>query len=66
MKDFQQSVDAITERYKRKPELVLDFRPQISDTMVIIPKLVLKNKGNLPAELSSITIKVSTQNVIES
>lgn len=65
VKDFQLSVDAMTERYNRKPKLVLDFRPIIEDSIFIIPKFALKNEGSMEAELSSISIQIPTRNIVD-
>ncbi len=65
IKEFQLSVEAMTERFNRKPKLVLDFKPIVNDSTFIIPMFVLRNEGTTEAELSSISIIVPNQNVIE-
>ena len=62
--DFKSTVDAMTERFNRKPELNVDLHTYLTDTSRVIYKIVITNRGNLLADIYRMTYKIDSNYVI--
>ena len=64
MTAFEGTVNALNERYNRKPNIKISLGTSENDSTLIIDKIILTNNGNLTAEIKIMRVYVLTNNLI--
>ena len=62
--DFKSTVDAMIERFNRKPDLDIDLHTYLTDTSRVIYEIVITNRGNLLPDIYRLTYKIDSNYVI--
>ncbi|MBS4034349.1 MAG: hypothetical protein KGZ85_07800 [Ignavibacterium sp.] len=61
---FQLALDSLTSRLNRKPELNIDAHIVENDSMATITKIIISNRGNIKAELSTLRFQIPEAHLI--